>query len=393
LKRLVTLSITVLIALTGCGTVAVNTPNDNSISSNGNKTSYATNDPLITNSPGNCLVYFTGNAAKNRPNNQVNNNIAQETGKNSTIVTGPSQSATGPGGSNYTYSSVMSETIGSGINKFIIFEPSPKASETLPVLVFLHGFSPNPNPSLNCDIVNHLVKKGYIVIWPYYENLYTTVENYDSNAGNAIKSALDYIKANSYTHAQPKYDANENMDFGILGHSAGGTTTANIASRYTTWNLPKPKAIITMNAGKDHNGGSGGVPYRDYSQIPSDTYMLALVSSDDINVEADPSTYIWNHSTQIPSSIRNWILIKSDNNGSPDSNDIVAIHNDVNNQVLDAIDYYGAWKWVTALFNYAFFGTDGDYCLGNTDNQRYMGLWSDGQAVNEPVISETPVWP
>ncbi|WP_170871630.1 alpha/beta hydrolase family protein [Desulfosporosinus metallidurans] len=268
-------------------------------------------------------------------------------------IVGPSQPTSGPGGSNYTYSSVMSQTIGSGVNKYIIYEPSPKATVTLPVLAFIHGYSLNPTPDNNQDFIDHLVKKGNIVIWPYYENMFTDPNNYDVNAGNAIKAAMNYIIANPSTHAQPKYDPSGNMDFGILGHSAGGTTTANIASRYSTWSLPKPKAIMTMNAGRNLDGSDDGVPYRDYSQIANDTYMLTLVSSEDTTVEDIPSRYIWNNSTQISSSLRDWILIKSDTHGSPDTNDISSVHSDVNNQVLDAIDYYGAWKWATALFNYA----------------------------------------
>lgn len=312
-------------------------------------------------------------------------------------IMGPTQPASGPGGSNYAYGSVMQETRGILAGKYIIYEPSPKASEPLPVLCFLHGWLANVDPALYEEFVNHLVKKGHIVIWPYYQTLLTPGEQFDVNAAEAIKNALNHIAANPGHHAQPKYDGGGQMYFGILGHSAGATTTANLAAMWEARGIPKPKAIMCMEAGQ---GPKKGIPFRDFSNIPSDIYMLIVVGTEDVEA-SDEGKAIWNGSPQIPGANKDWILVNSDYHGSPDGNDLKGDHyfpfsgaNDVFPMgKIDALDWYGVWKWSTALFNYAFFGTDGEYCLGNTASQRYLGHWSDGQAVVEPEIYDYPVWP
>ena len=49
----------------------------------------------------------------------------------------------------------------------------------------------------------------------------------------------------------------------------------------------------------------------------------------------------------------------------------------------DALDWYGTWKLLDGLTDAAFYGTNREYALGDTPEQRYMGKWSDGQPVKE----------
>jgi pimeloyl-ACP methyl ester carboxylesterase len=55
---------------------------------------------------------------------------------------------------------------------------------------------------------------------------------------------------------------------------------------------------------------------------------------------------------------------------------------------VDALNYYGYWKLFDALTDAAFYGTNREYALGNTPQQRFMGVWSDGTPVAELVLSE-----
>lgn len=57
---------------------------------------------------------------------------------------------------------------------------------------------------------------------------------------------------------------------------------------------------------------------------------------------------------------------------------------------VDAMDYYSTWKLFDALTDYAFNGINGEYCLGNTPEQRFMGLWSDGTHVKELIVTDNP---
>ncbi|OPZ57207.1 MAG: hypothetical protein BWY87_01673 [Deltaproteobacteria bacterium ADurb.Bin510] len=56
---------------------------------------------------------------------------------------------------------------------------------------------------------------------------------------------------------------------------------------------------------------------------------------------------------------------------------------------LDALDYYCFWKLFDALCDAAFYGLSREYALGDTPEQRFMGLWSDGRPVR-PLTVEIP---
>lgn len=53
--------------------------------------------------------------------------------------------------------------------------------------------------------------------------------------------------------------------------------------------------------------------------------------------------------------------------------------------LTDAFDYWGYWKWLDALTDAAFYGTNRAYALGNTVEQTSMGSWSDGHPVTSAV--------
>ena len=56
--------------------------------------------------------------------------------------------------------------------------------------------------------------------------------------------------------------------------------------------------------------------------------------------------------------------------------------------MVNALDYYGTWKLFDALCDAAFYGKNREYALGNTQQQRYMGVWSDGVPVKELKVTD-----
>jgi len=60
------------------------------------------------------------------------------------------------------------------------------------------------------------------------------------------------------------------------------------------------------------------------------------------------------------------------------------------NRTLDALDFFGTWKLLDGLTDAAFFGKNKNYALGNTPEQRYMGIWSDGVPVRELIVTDHP---
>ncbi len=85
-----------------------------------------------------------------------------------TLAIPPPQPASGPGGADYTYGAVKSSTYVSGAAQYWIYEPASPTPVSAPVIVFNHGWSAE-YPQYYGAWINHLVKKGNIVIYPRYQ--------------------------------------------------------------------------------------------------------------------------------------------------------------------------------------------------------------------------------
>ena len=58
--------------------------------------------------------------------------------------------------------------------------------------------------------------------------------------------------------------------------------------------------------------------------------------------------------------------------------------------MINALDFYGTWKLFDGLCDAAFYGKNREYALGNTPQQRFMGVWSDGVPVKELKVTDKP---
>ena len=56
---------------------------------------------------------------------------------------------------------------------------------------------------------------------------------------------------------------------------------------------------------------------------------------------------------------------------------------------VDAVDWQGYWRTTEAAINFALYGTDGQYILGDGTDVRDMGQWSDSTPINpKQVVSD-----
>ena len=289
-------------------------------------------------------------------------------------ATQPTQPASGPGGSDYSHGSFTRSTFGEGNDEFIIFEPADPKPEKAPVILFLHGWTAmKPEPYL--DWITHLARRGNIVIYPRYQAKITTKPaEFTPSAIKAVKAALAVLEGSDHVHPDREKVA-------AVGHSMGGILTANLAAAVSE-GLPPIKAAMCVEP------GNGGYPINaDYSKIPAGTLLLTISGDADKLAKDTNAKAIFSGATSIAKGDKNYIIAASDDHGTPN---VTANHmaptTASGNQ--NALHYYGYWKWFDGLTDAAFFGKNRDYALGNTANQRYMGLWSDGVPVAEPKIQE-----
>lgn len=273
-------------------------------------------------------------------------------------LVGAAQPETGPGGKDYYYK-VSKTKYGTGSEGFYIFEPKKPMPNIAPIIVFLHGFTAT-NPRLYEKWINHLVKRGNIVIYPIYQRTPISISQqikFPTNALIATKKAIDELLNNLDNHPMPDLNC-----FITVGHSMGGTISADIAAKVTEWQLPQVKAIFAIMPGKYNMP-----PLYDLSNIPSNTYLISLVGDADFLAGDRDAKRIFNNTIQIPLQNKDYIIMQSDKLLRASHMAPLTIG------TANTLDYYGFWKLLDGLINCVRYNTDCEYCLGDTPEQRYMG--------------------
>src|SRR5688500_14431349 len=109
--------------------------------------------------------------------------------------TPPTQPASGPGGKQYAHIAVTKNRYGKGGEEYWIFEPDAPKPATAAVVVFLHGWG-GMNPLYYGAWIDHLVKRGNIVVYPRYQaTLLTPLKDFLPNTIGEIKDAGTRIQS------------------------------------------------------------------------------------------------------------------------------------------------------------------------------------------------------
>jgi hypothetical protein len=291
--------------------------------------------------------------------------------------TPPGQPETGPGGKEYPYASFTCGRYGSGGTEYLVFEPDDPRPESAPVVAFLHGWGAL-NPAPYGAWITHIVRRGAVVIYPLYqENLATPTAEFTPNAIRALKLSLARLET------EPGHVRPEPGLFALAGHSEGGLLVANIAALARSCSLPVPGAVLSVEPGKSRAVLPWvKTPLADLSQVEAGTLLVTLAGSSDNLAGPFDAIRIFRETTSVLPDDKNLVTMVSDDHGVPA---LVADHfapcaaNEM--FAVDALDFYGTWKLFDGLTDAAFYGRNRVYALGSTEEQTFMGLWSDGVPV------------
>lgn len=332
-------------------------------------------------------------------------------------ATPPSQPQSGPGGKQYSHSNVTKNRYGTGGKEYWIFEPDSPKPRSAPVVVFLHGWG-GMNPLYYGAWLDHLVKRGNIVIYPRYQaNLLTGITEFTPNTVDAVKDAVNRLQT------ETGHVTADLTKFATVGHSLGGLLAANIAAMASESGLPRVSAVMAVEPGITESPIN--VPLADLKKLPPETLLLAVVGDQDTLVRDYDAKRIYYESTRVPASNKDFIMLVSDAHGRPalqashraptaheksyDNGEGVgggpAVADNPNRigdtpqtsrrarldtMMVNAMDFYGTWKLFDGLCDAAFYNKNREYALGNTSQQRFMGVWSDGVPVKELKVTDKP---
>jgi len=297
---------------------------------------------------------------------------------------GPQQPDSGPGGSDYIHANYERSRFGRAGEQYWLFTPTEPRPRRAPVVVFLHGWM-TAEPLFYEAWIVHLVRRGAIVIFPRYQSgPRTPAAEFTALAARAVKQGLVRLR----TSGPVKPDMTK---LAFLGHCTGAVVAANLAASCASLDIPRPAAVMCVEPGRSlYTQTVFEVPRADYSSIAAGTLLLCLTGDEDHLADPAMATHIIRETKLVPKKAKSLVIACSDDHGDPA---LVADHTFPTGQLgsgyqLSALDFNACWKLFDGLTDAAFFGTNEQYALGNTPEQRYMGKWSDGTPVRELQVRD-----
>ncbi len=293
----------------------------------------------------------------------------------------------------YPHKSVRNMEMGQGPRSYWLFEPAEPTPKTAPVVVFNHGWFA-VNPGIYGAWIEHLVRKGRIVIAPRYQRDWSTPPaNFLPNGLVAVRDALDVL-ATSPAHVCP-----DRSKFALVGHSAGGNLAAQMAAVAAEADLPEPKAVVAVFPGEVFTSRRP-----DLANVPASTLLVVVAGQKDLIVGDQRAREIFADTTAVPLDRKKFILYRTDLRGSPqfrtDHFAPTASHARFNTGdgllpaaqmaqgEVNAFDTAGLWRVADLTIEAAFAGKTLDEATDKGEAFRHLGYWSDGRPVLSPIVGD-----
>ena len=309
----------------------------------------------------------------------------------------PEQPATGPGGRDYRFAMVERARVGTAPRGAFVFTPvtDEAAGEerelgALPLVIFLHGFVA-VDPELYAGWIEHLVRRGAVVVYPDYQPanpLVGTQDAYLADMMAGVRAALRHLDR------PPEENSRATAPVAVVGHSLGGILAVNYAALAGDAGFPAPDVLMAVTPGgcaTCGNSGGFGVPLPASPSFPEGLRSTVVVASDDTVVGEGDARWIWWLLGESPGSLSAYVRVMSDRHGTPP---LIADHllpQTGGRATLDALDWNGLWRLLdlqlACVGARSSAGCDGVFGPGEVAG---MGHWSDGVPVRPLEIVQRP---
>ncbi|HEX6673480.1 MAG TPA: alpha/beta hydrolase fold domain-containing protein [Actinomycetes bacterium] len=289
-------------------------------------------------------------------------------------VAPPAAPAEGPGGGPRRHAGVRTTEVSGSPGAVTIFEPSRPTPRRAPVVVFTQGVAPDSYRGW----IDHLVGRGSIVV--FQEQPFEAVDLAERRKGPVAGLRAAVRALAGHGHVTPEWDR-----LVLVGHSIGANMSAQLAVDSGAAHLPRPKALFLLQPPAEDPDSM-----RVLRGITPSSLVLVLAADQDDRVGLEGPKALWAALGRIPPSNKDYVLVRSDQHGTPAllADHFLSLSGSDNPP--DALDFYGPWKLLDALQGCAIRHQDCGVALGGTDQQRFMGRWSDGVAVTPLQVTEAP---
>jgi acetyl esterase/lipase len=301
-------------------------------------------------------------------------------------------SAEGEAGSiAYPHREFRVRKLGEGVKSYWLLEPTEPQPERAPVVVFLHGWL-SMNPGVYGAWLEHLTRRGAIVIFPRYQaDMTTPPAEFLPNARAAIADAIDVLQSRPFP-IHP--DLNR---FALIGHSAGGNLAAQLAAEPGP--LPVPRAVVAVMPGEVLPQSEPRLEH-----IPAETLLVVVAGDRDRVVGDHRARQIFREATAVPPERKEYVLYRSDRSGPFP---LLADHNaptaallrldtgegpfraiQMAHATVDPLDRFGFWRLADVTLQAAFSGQTLDEATQQGALLRDLGRWGRGTPVKSPLCGD-----
>ncbi|NNM72001.1 alpha/beta hydrolase family protein [Enterovirga aerilata] len=223
----------------------------------------------------------------------------------------PQPKAGMPGGADNPDAEIVKRSVGRASAATYVFHMASEPQAARPVVVFLHAWGA-VNPSLYGGWIDHLARRGYLVLYPAFQTVgRTRPVDATKNAAALVKDALAALAEDPA--ARPDLSR-----VAYLGHSAGGGVAANLAAEAAAADLPVPKLVfITMVGGIASDEKSRGIQLASLSKIDPSTAIITMIGDREFQASDRASRRILREASEVPPNRKLFMRVASDDHGFP----------------------------------------------------------------------------
>lgn len=249
-----------------------------------------------------------------------------------------------------------------------VFRPAGATAPT-PVIFFAPGFA-NNDPVEYKPLINHIVSRGYALVYAPFQIV--------SGDITLHKKRYDTIFA-GFEEAVKRYGASFDLArVGYAGHSYGGSALLNMTFRGLERGWGKDGLFLFVMAPWYYYEMS----LSQFVNFPQHAKVIVQVYEQDGVCDHRVGKEIFER-INLPASEKDFVmLMREERLGYK----LEADHGTPSGGGQDAHDFYGVYRLLDALADYAFTGKQEAKRIalgGGSAEQRFMGLWPDGKPVRE----------
>ena len=262
-----------------------------------------------------------------------------------------------------------------GAYAYWLVQPDPndmeRGNEAKQIMVFLPAAQPvDPSyPQAYRAWVEHIAKRGNVVIIPRYTGPGIEAESWPAFARRALRVAVLDLQTKD-----PKAERYDMETMGLIGHGEGAILAMGIAGRWYEDQLPLPNSLMIAMPRDPIDLLASDLRWR----IPQDLKFVYVTGDADPQLDPQLEGRIWHRINHLSVEWRSRIELKSDYYGRPA---LVAGYQTPYAEgfhgQIDTLDRFGLWKWHDGLMDCTRRGTHCEFVFGGRAPLIDMGKWSD----------------